>query len=102
MRVIAWKTLRVFSDRHRAARAPLRAWYTLTRHAVWKTPADVRKTFNTADFVGTRAVFDIKGNQYRLIAEIDYQRELVFIIWVGNHADYDKVNVRTVQYDPRR
>jgi mRNA interferase HigB len=102
MRVIAWKTLRVFADGHPQARAALRAWHTLVQHAAWKTPADVRKTFNAADFVGTRVVFDIKGNTYRLIAEIDYRRSLVFIIWVGTHAEYDRINVRTVTYEPFR
>ena len=100
MRVIAWKTLRVFGDRHRQARVPLRAWYTITRHAAWRNPADVRKTFNTADFVGSRVVFDIKGNDYRLVTEVDYRRFLVFIIWVGTHTAYDRINVRTVKYAP--
>jgi mRNA interferase HigB len=102
MRVIAWKMLRIFSDRHPQARVALRAWYTLTQHAVWKTPADVRKTFNTADFVGTHVVFDIGGNRYRIVAAVDYRRSLVFTLWVGTHAAYDKINVRTVKYEPPR
>jgi mRNA interferase HigB len=102
MRVIAWKTLRIFSDHHPQARAALRAWYTLTRHAAWKTPADVRKTFNSADFVGSRVVFDIKGNHFRVVADLDYRRSLVFIVWVGTHIEYDRINVRTVTYEPPR
>ena len=98
MRVIAWKTLRVFAERHRQAEAALRAWHTLVEHASWKTPADVRKTFNSADFVGSRVVFDIKGNHVRLVAEIDYQRAMLFIIWVGTHEEYDRIDVRTINY----
>ncbi len=102
MRVIAWKTLRSFAEEHRPAEAALRAWYTLAEHADWKTPADVRKTFNSADFVGSRVVFNIKGNQLRLVAEIDYRRSLLFIIWVGTHEAYDRIDVRTVNYEPRK
>lgn len=100
MRVIAWKALRSFADRHQQAEAALRAWHTLVEHSEWKIPADVRSTFNTADFVGSRVVFDIKGNHYRLVAEIDYRRSLLFIIWVGTHAEYDHIDVRTVKYAP--
>ena len=99
---MAWNTLRLFAERHPQAESALRAWYTLVERAAWTTPADVRKTFNTADFIGTRIVFDIKGNHFRIVAQVDYERSLLFIIWVGRHAEHDRTDVRTVRYEPSR
>ncbi|MGO9449722.1 MAG: type II toxin-antitoxin system HigB family toxin [Candidatus Binataceae bacterium] len=60
---------------------------------------EVRQSYATASIVsGDRVVFNIKGNDYRLITAIDYGRQTVFIKWIGTHRDYDKIDARTVQY----
>jgi mRNA interferase HigB len=105
MRVIARNTLTRFvktlagQKALGAVKAALEAWFQEAQRARWKSPADVKKVYATASIVGgDRVVFNIKGNDYRLVTAIDYGRQTVFIKWIGSHADYDKINVRTVQY----
>jgi mRNA interferase HigB len=75
---------------HPDASAPLDVWYRVTKKAEWKSIVDVKKSFSTADAVGTCTVFNIKGNTYRLIAWINYQTQKVFIKHVLTHAEYMK------------
>ena len=105
MRVIARKTLRQFvetlkgSKDQKAVKSALDAWFHEVLRAGWKGPASVLKAYANASIVGPdRVVFNIKGNSYRLVAAIDYQRQAVFIKWLGSHADYDRIDVRTVHY----
>ena len=81
-------------------KAALEAWFHEVRQAEWEEPADVKTYYGNASIVGAdRVVFNIKGNDYRLVTAIDYRRGIVFIKWLGSHTDYDKIDVRTVQYD---
>jgi mRNA interferase HigB len=67
--------------------------------AEWRTPADVLKSYANASIVGSdRVVFNIKGNSYRLVVAILYAHQIVFIKWIGSHADYDKIDARKVNY----
>lgn len=62
-----------------------------------QTPADVRATFRTADFVaGNRVIFDVGGNRYRLVGKVNYRRRIIFIRFVGTHKSYDRVDPETV------
>ena len=90
MRIISRKALREFWERHPDSEAPLRAWYSVTRRALWKNLADTRKDFPHADPVGECTVFNIKGNDYRLITVIRYKKQRVYIIHVLTHTEYDK------------
>lgn len=75
----------------------MRAWYALARAAEWKDPQDVRAQFNSVDFVGdNRVVFDVGGNNYRLVVRISYRFKQVLIKFVGTHADYDRIDVETI------
>jgi mRNA interferase HigB len=75
----------------------LTAWYAIARAAEWKSPQDVRTAFGSADFVGdNRVVFDIGGNNYRLVVRISYRFKQVLIKFVGTHADYDRIDAGTV------
>lgn len=105
MRVIARKTLRRFIESlkgnkdQRAVKAALDAWFQEARQAEWKNPADVVKAYANASIVGPeRVVFNIKGNDYRLVVAIHYRLQIVFIKWIGSHAEYDKIDVKTVRY----
>jgi mRNA interferase HigB len=82
VRVISKKRLREFWEKHPDSPAPLEEWYKLTRKAAWRNLAEVRATFRHADPVGTCTVFNIKGNDYRLITKIDYGYQKVFIKFV--------------------
>jgi mRNA interferase HigB len=88
--VISRKKLVEAAAQHPDASARLDMWYRVTKKAVWTSIADVRKTFSSADAVGTCTVFNIRGNAYRLISWINYETQKVFIKHVLTHADYDK------------
>lgn len=97
MRIVALKTLRDFWERHPDARQPLQAWYEDARHAAWESPAAIKAVYRNASIIAdNRVVFNIKGNDYRLIAAINYRFGIVYIRFVGSHADYDKVDAATV------
>ncbi|MCX6603018.1 MAG: type II toxin-antitoxin system HigB family toxin [Acidobacteria bacterium] len=90
MRVISKPAIIDFSDEHRDALAPLMNWYRITKGAEWNALADVRRDFAHADVVGRRTVFNIHGNNYRLIARINYTTKRVFILHILTHADYSR------------
>jgi len=105
VRIIARKTLRQFVEKlrgHRdqkAVKSSLEAWFHEALRADWRSPADVAKAYTNASIVGAdRVVFNIKVNDYRLVVAINYGRRIVFIKWIGTHADYDKIDVKTVSY----
>jgi mRNA interferase HigB len=105
MRVIARKTLRRFIGTlaghkdQRAVKSALDSWFHEVLGAEWKSPADVLRAYANASIVGSeRVVFNIKGNSYRLVVAINYEHQIVFVKWIGSHAAYDKINVKTVNY----
>ncbi|MFC5283417.1 type II toxin-antitoxin system HigB family toxin [Pedobacter alpinus] len=99
MRVIAKKILVTFFIKHASAKANLEAWFLEISESDWSKPEDVIKDYPTADVItGKRIVFNINGNHYRLIVDIEFKLRLVFIVWVGTHAAYDKINVKEVKY----
>lgn len=99
MRVIAKKTLVNFYTTHAGAKAALEAFYQEVDGADWQKPGDVIAAYPSADVItGKRFVFNIKGNHYRLVADIEFIKKLVFIVWVGTHAHYDKLDVKTLSY----
>jgi mRNA interferase HigB len=97
MRIISRKALREFWERYPDAEQALQAWYHDTRRASWKTPADIRNTYRNASIVGNnRVVFNIRGNQYRLIVAVQYQHGIVYIRFVGTHQEYDAVDAAAI------
>ena len=97
MRVFSKGTLREFWERHRDAQSALDEWYRVTRRAAWRRPADIRARYADASFVGKdRVVFNIKGNAYRLVTQVDYYRGRVYIRFIGTHARYDRINAAEV------
>lgn len=99
MRIISRKTLRDFWVRpgRRDAEVPLRAWFAGVRQAAWRTPADVKAAHRSASFVGgDRVVFNVGGNKYRLVVAVKYSAQIVFVRFVGTHADYDEIDAREV------
>lgn len=98
MRIFSRGTLIAFWEKHPDAEDPLRLWFSMVERAAWAGPADVRTAFRSADFVaGNRVVFNIKGNAYRLIAQVKYgPLFLVYIRFIGTHAEYDRVDAATV------
>lgn len=106
MRVIARRTLREFVQAlaghkdQRAVKAAVDAWFEEARNARWRSPADVKRSYATASIItAERIVFNIKGNDYRLIIAVDFEKSIVWIKWIGTHKDYDRIDVRQVQYE---
>lgn len=94
MNVIARRTLEAFWKANPDAKAPLSAWYKIARSARWRSFQDVRATFNSADLVaGSKLVFNIGGNNYRLVVLAAFRSGRLFVLWVGTHAEYDKIKV---------
>ncbi len=97
MRIIALRTLRDFWEAHPDARQALQAWYHDTRNVTWRGPSGIKATYRNASILGSnRVVFNIKGNQYRLVVAVHYDREMVYIRFVGSHQEYDSIDAATV------
>lgn len=90
MHVISRKKLKEAAGRHADLEAPLDIWFRIAKKASWRSLADVRRTLSTADVVGKWTVFNIKGNQYRLITEINYAFGRIYIRHVLTHSEYDR------------
>jgi mRNA interferase HigB len=90
MHVISRKKLREFWATHPDARSPLEQWFRVAQRADWSAFSEVRAVFRAADPVGASTVFNIGGNKYRLIAEVNYKRGKVFVRHVLSHADYSR------------
>ena len=97
MRIIAIGTLKAFWARHPQAETPLRAWYAEASRASWATPAEIKTAYRVASFIGNkRIIFNIKGNDYRLVVAVHYDKRRMFIRFVGTHSEYDKIDVATI------
>jgi mRNA interferase HigB len=97
MRIIALRTLREFWEKHENAEQALKAWYQEATDSRWNEPNDIKVRYPSADIIpGNRIVFNIKGNLYRLIVKIHYNTGIIFIRFVGTHAEYDKVDAADI------
>ena len=97
MRIIALGTLREFWKRYPAAAIPLRSWYALASRAEWRSPADVKAAYRNASFIANnRVVFNIKGNDYRLVVAVHYNRRMMFIRFIGTHREYDGIDAANI------
>ena len=80
-------------------KAALDAWFAEVSRANWTTTADVKRLYATASIVNAdRMVFNIKGNDYRLVVAVDFDRSIVWIKWIGTHRDYDDIDVREIDH----
>ena len=97
MRIISKKTLREFWKRHPDAEAPLVAWCKEVEKEDWDTLTSVTQRYPRSSTVGdNRAVFRIKGNRYRMVVWINYRRRAVYVKWLGTHAEYNRIDAKTV------
>jgi len=106
MRIIARRTLREFlasRSGHKdiaALSASVEAWHDEVRRARWRNTADIKRHYATASIVSAdRVVFNIKGNDYRLVVAVDFEKGIVWIKWLGTHRAYDRINAAEVQYE---
>ena len=97
MRVIAKKILREFWEKHNDCEQQLKAWFQEASKAEWTSPNEIKAEYPSASIIGNnRIVFNIKGNTYRLIVKINFDYLMVWIRFIGTHAEYDKINAKTI------
>lgn len=100
MRVIAISTLKEFWEQplHRDAEQPLKAWFEEASRAQWQQPSDIKEQYRSASILkNRRVVFNIKGNDYRLVVAIAYQLQLVYVKFIGTHKAYDEIDAETIE-----
>jgi mRNA interferase HigB len=98
--ILSRKTLNCYCEKYAGARGSLLAWYDLVSKKRYSNHAELKEDFPNADYVGkNRYVFNIKGNDFRLIVSINFQAGLGYVKWFGTHAEYDKIQAAEVKYD---
>lgn len=96
-RIIAKRVLREFWKKHADAEQYLKTWYETAKTSNWRTPNDVKQSYRNASILtGSRVVFNVKGNAYRLVVKFNYERQWAFIRFVGTHSEYDKIDANTI------
>lgn len=97
MRIIARRTLTEYAQNHAEVKEALEAWYHEVLHLTWQGPDDVKARYRSADVLpGNRVVFNIRGNRYRLVVKVNYAAGIVFIRFIGTHAEYDRIDAENV------
>jgi mRNA interferase HigB len=99
MRIIAFRTLRAFYERpeYKDSETALRAWYLEVKMARWKSSKELKQQYKSASIPGEgRVVFNLKGNDYRLVTAIDYEFQIIFIRFIGTHKQYNKIDAKTI------
>ena len=100
MRIIAVRSLKRYWEEFPLAKQALLSWNEEIETAQWNSPNEMKLQFRNASVImDKRTVFNIHGNNYRLIVDIEYRLKIVFIVWFGTHAQYDKIDVKKVSYD---
>jgi mRNA interferase HigB len=93
MRVIAKKILREFWVNHADSEQQLKTWYKEASKAIWKSPNEIKNDYSRASILKSgRVVFDICGNKYRLVVEVNHERQWIFIRFIGTHKEYDHID----------
>lgn len=97
MRIISKKALSDFWRRRPASKVELEAWHVEAKHAKWATPADIKAKYGNASILKEgRVVFNINGNNFRLVVKINYAFSTIYIRFVGTHEEYDQINAQTI------
>jgi mRNA interferase HigB len=96
-RIFAKSTLREFWEKFPDSEQYLKTWYDTAMISNWKSPSDVKQTYATASILKEgRIVFNIKGNSYRLVAKFNFEKQWIFIRFIGSHKEYDRINANTI------
>lgn len=99
MRIISINTLSTYWIENRRSEQALKAWIEEVSNSSWETAAELKEKYRQASILNSkRVVFNIRGNSYRLIVDVEYRLGIVFIVWIGSHAEYDKLDAKKVRY----
>ncbi len=102
MRIIKEKTLTDYcrQRKYKPAEESLKAWVYEIKHSNWNNANELKLKYKNASIISSkRVVFNIKGNYFRLIVDIEYKLKIVFIVWLGTHEEYDRINAKTIRYE---
>lgn len=102
MRIIKEKTLTNYCQlsKYKQAAESLKAWIYEVRYSIWDNANKLKAKYGNASIISSkRVVFNIKGNDYRLIVDIEYKLKIVFIVWFGTHNEYDKIDAKNIKYE---
>lgn len=102
MRIIKEKTLTEYCSlsKYKPADNSLQAWVYEIKYTIWNNSNELKAKFRNASIISSkRVVCNIKGNDYRLIVDVEYKLKIVFIVWFGTHAEYDKIDAKLVRYE---
>ncbi len=96
-RIFSKGTLREFWEKHPETEQYLKTWYDSAMNAQWTSPNDIKNSYANASILkNQRVVFNIKGNSYRLIVKFNFEKQWCFILFIGTHSEYDKINAETI------
>lgn len=96
-RIFAKSTLREFWEKYPDSEQYLKTWYDTAMSSNWKSPLDVKQTYANASVLKeSRIVFNIRGNSYRLVAKFNFEKQWIFIRFIGSHNEYDKIDANTI------
>ena len=97
MRIISRRILRGFWEKHPDSQQVLQIWYADVSRTIWQSPADIKAIYRNASFLANnRVVFNIKGNHYRLVVVVEYRYGVVYVRFVGTHAEYDRIDANKI------
>ena len=102
MKIIKEKTLSDYCrlSRYKQAEEPLTAWIYEVKYSTWNNANELKAKYRNASIISSkRIVFNIKGNDYRLIVDVEYKLKIVLIVWFGTHVEYDKTDAKTIRYE---
>lgn len=102
MWIIKTKTLKEYLEKpkYRKAKNSIEAWIDAVKHSTWGSPQELKQQFRAASIIDEkRVVFNIKGNEFRLVVNIEYRFHMVFVIWFGTHDEYNKIDVKNINYE---
>lgn len=102
MRIIKEKTLSEYCklSKYKQAKESVKAWIYEVRYSIWDNTNELKSKYGNASIISSkRVVFNIKGNDYRLIVDIEYKLRIVFVVWFGTHKEYDNIDAKKVKYE---
>ena len=100
MRVISKKSLKTFWEKHPQSQQQLWAWHKEMEEGKWMNHNELKLQYANASVINTkRVVFNIHGNSYRLVADFEYKLQLIFVVWIGTHKEYDKLGIQNIRYE---
>lgn len=97
MRIFTEQAMKEFAERNPSSKTALQVWCKVVRKSEWRSLSDIKDTFNSVDYVGNqRFVFNIKGDEYRLVVVVKFSIGFVYIRFIGTHNDYDKIDCKSI------